>query len=426
MLHCWPFWARSEQIAPDGDWQFWLLLAGRGYGKTRVAVEWARGKAYALPGSRGFICGRTAGDVRDTLIEGESGFLAVSPPDFMPVYEASKRRLTWPNGSQATLFSAERPDQARGPSHHWGIADELAAWKYARETWDNLMLGLRLGDNPQCVIATTPRPIPIIKDLVKDTATHLTTGSTYDNRANLAIPFFRRIVAKYEGTRLGRQELHAEILDDVPGALWTRAMIDDAIVSEYPPLVRIVIAIDPQGVKGEETADTGIVAVGIDDDDNGYVLEDLTVNGSPGEWAKQALLGFDKWRADRIIAESNHGGDMVEHTIRTQRRNAPITLIRASRGKYTRAEPIAAFYEQGRVKHVGSMPLLEDQLCEWVPGEDSPDRLDALVWGLTELMPLTASRQMQTASVDFYAKAEPVIEPQPARSVAEIEAMLSG
>lgn len=419
--------ARANQIPPDWMWATWLILAGRGWGKTRTANEWAIRQAVKQPGSRGAIVSSTSADTRDIIVKGQSGILNIAQGEYLPAYNPSSRSLTWPNGSSALLFSAERPDRLRGPQFHWAVCDELAAWKYP-ETWDMLMFGLRLGQHPQVVVATTPRPTAIIKELVASSSTHLTRGNTFDNADNLAPLFLQKIAERYAGTRLGRQEIDAEILDDVPGALWTRAMIDDALAKDHPPLKRIVVAVDPQGVKGEKTADTGIVVAGIDADDNGYVLEDLTINGSPGEWASRALLGLDKYDADRIIAESNHGGDMVEYTIRTQRRNAPVTLIRASRGKYTRAEPIAAFYEQGRIKHVGSFPELEDQLVSWAPGEDSPDRLDALVWALTDLMPLLGSREMHSANVDFY-NPDHGIEPetpQMVRSAAEIERLLSG
>lgn len=399
LTYTWDFWARPKQLAPKNDWQYWMLLAGRGFGKTRAEVEWMRFKAEKMPGSRGFICGRTAGDVRDTLVEGESGILAISPLWFMPRYESSKRRLIWPNGTQATLFSAEKPDQARGPSHHWGIADELASWQYAKETWDNLMFGLRLGENPQAVIATTPRPIPIIKELVSDDATAVTTGSTYENRANLAPAFLETIVKRYEGTRLGRQELYAELLWDVPGALWTHEILERNRVKEHPSLYRIVVAIDPAVSLSEDSSETGIVVAGIDENEEGYVLDDVTVKGSPAQWAAVAVKAYDKWNADRIVAEVNNGGDMIEFTVRTaakdlaergerETRNVSFRQVRATKGKHTRAEPVSALYEQGHIHHVGSFPELEDQMCVWVPGEDSPDRMDALVWAFNELMHL--------------------------------------
>jgi len=392
----WSFWARPAQLPPAGGWTSWLILAGRGFGKTRASVEWAREQAESMPGSRGALVARTAADVRDVLVEGESGILAVSPPWFMPVYEPSKRRLTWPNGSVATLYSADKPDVLRGPQHHWAVADELAAWRF-EEAWDMLMMGLRLGQHPRVLIATTPRPTKIIKGLLTDPYTTVTRGSTYENRSNLAPAFFRQILRRYEGTRLGRQELYAEVLDDVPGALWTRATLDGNRVNAVPALQRIVVAIDPAITADDEANETGIVVAGVDEQEHGYVLEDLTVRGSPAQWAETAVQAYDRWQADRIVAEVNQGGDMVEHTVRTAARelasqgrratrNAAFRQVRATRGKHTRAEPISALYEQGRVHHVGMFAELEDQMCTWVPGEDSPDRMDALVWAMTELM----------------------------------------
>lgn len=393
----WPFWARPAQLPPAGGWTGWLILAGRGFGKTRTAMEWARLQAEAMPGCRGALVGRTAADVRDVLVEGESGILAVSPPWFMPVYEPSKRRVTWPNGSLATLYSADKPDVLRGPQHHWAVADELAAWRF-EEAWDMLMMGLRLGRHPRVLIATTPRPTKIIKDLLADANTATTRGSTFENRSNLAPAFFRQILRRYEGTRLGRQELYAEVLDDVPGALWTRDVLDAERVKAAPSaLQRIVVAIDPAATADEESSETGIVVAGVDAQERGYVLEDATVRGSPAQWAEMAVRMYDRWQADRIVAEVNQGGDMVEHTVRTAARelaerkerttrNVSFRQVRATRGKHTRAEPISALYEQGRVHHVGMFAELEDQMCTWVPGEDSPDRMDALVWALTELM----------------------------------------
>lgn len=383
ILYDWVSWARPNQIEPDGDWLTWLILAGRGFGKTRSITEWAKTQAENNPGSRGAMVGSTAGDVRDVLIEGESGIMNISPPWFMPHYEPSKRRLTWPNGSVATTYSADEPNRLRGPQHHWAVCDELAAWRYP-EAWDMLMFGLRLGERPRVAIATTPRPTPLIRDLIKDDTTHVTKGSTYDNVANLAPSFFNQIVRKYEGTRLGRQELLAEILDDVPGALWKRELFDNNRVTKAPDLVSVVVGVDPHASTGE----TGIVIAGIGGDGHGYVLDDLTTGGSPDTWAREVVTGYHRNFADRIAAEANNGGDMVIATIRTIDNNVNVKKLWASRGKYTRAEPIAALYEQGRVHHVGMFAQLEDECCTWVPGEgmDSPNRMDALVWALTELM----------------------------------------
>lgn len=386
LLHDWTFWARPEQLIPPGDWRVFLILAGRGWGKTRTGAEtvaeWVRsGKCRRIA-----LVAPTAADARDVMIEGESGLLNVGQPQERPTYEPSKRRLTWPNGAIATVFSADKPDRLRGPQHDGAWADEIAAWRYP-EAWDQLMFGLRLGDDPRVVATTTPRPIPLIKELIESDTTHVVRGSTYDNRANLAPAFFEKIIARYEGTRLGRQELYAEILTDVPGALWNRSMIEIGRVAKPPTtLRRIVVSIDPAASANEDSAETGIIVAGIGEDGHGYVLEDVSLTASPDKWARQAVSAFYVHGADRIVAEVNNGGDMVEHTLRTVDRTVPYKAVRASRGKEIRAEPVAALYEQGRIHHVGYFGPLEDQLCTWLPGEKSPDRLDALVWALTELM----------------------------------------
>lgn len=386
LWYTWEFWARPEQLAPAGSWYTWLILAGRGWGKTRSGVEYVRGKVERGEWRRVALVASTAADARDVIVEGESGFLATAPPNFRPVYEPSKRRLTWPNGAIATTYSAEKPDTLRGPQHDGALADELAKWRY-EEAWDQLLLGLRLGEDPRVVVMTTPRPTKIIKDLFKDSTTAVSGGSTYQNVANLAPAFTRKIISKYQGTRLGRQELYAEILGDNPGALWTRDTLEENRVTRIPEMKRIVVAIDPAATSGEDADDTGIVVAGLGRDGHGYVLDDLSVHVSPNEWAKQAISAYHKYQADRIVAEINNGGEMVETTIRTVERHIPYRALHASRGKQTRAEPVAALYEQHRVHHLGMFSQLEDQLCEWVPGEaESPDRLDALVWAITELM----------------------------------------
>ncbi len=410
LLYDWSFWARPKQLAPDGDWRVFLILAGRGFGKTRAITEWARSRAEQMPGSRGALVAATAADARDVLVEGESGILAVSPDWFKPHYEPSKRRLTWPNGTVATIFSADEPDRLRGPQHHWALCDELAAWRYDRDAWDMLMFGLRLGDDPRCVVATTPRPTPLIRELIADESVAVTRGSTYENRANLAPAFFAQIIKKYEGTRLGRQELLAELLLDVPGALWTRDTLEKHRKRTHPPLVRVVVAIDPAASASDASSETGIIVAGVDSRDHGYVLDDLTLKGSPAQWGEAAVLAFDHYNADRIVAETNNGGDMVAHVVRTAAeklyrdgkrpsKEVAFKQVRASRGKQTRAEPVAALDEQGRIHHVGLFAQLEDQLCTWVPGEDSPDRLDARVWAFTELMLAGEEAAAATAQV---------------------------
>jgi len=393
----WGFWARRAQIAPSGNWRYWMPLAGRGWGKTRVGAEWVRDLVErGVPKKFGIaLVGATVDDARDVLVEGESGLLNISPPWFKPEWIPSKRMLVWPNGEWARTYSGERPDRLRGKQHAYAWADELAAWRY-QETWDQLMLGLRLGSNPQCVITTTPRPTELIKALAKDPHTVLTRGSTYENAANLAQAFIDIIIKKYEGTRLGLQELYAKILDDNPAALWKRAIIDAlrdkrrTAADVARECRRIVVAIDPAVTSDETSDETGIIVAGVGEDGHGYVLEDCSGKYTPAEWARVAVWKFTEWQADRIIAEVNNGGDLVETTIRAVegRHQVAYSSVHASRGKVARAEPVAALYEQGRVHHVGSFGALEDQLCDWDPmtAKKSPDRLDALVWAMSALM----------------------------------------
>lgn len=397
MLYDWSIWRRPKQATPHGQWRTWVILAGRGFGKTRTGSEFVREQVNAGTARHIALVGATAADVRDTMIEGESGLLRVFPPDQRPRYEPSKRRITFHNGAQASAYSADEPDRLRGPNHDLAWADELAAWRYL-DAWDQLTLGLRIGDNPRSVVTTTPRPVPVIKRLVStvDGTVVVTRGSTYENVSNLAPAFIDEILKRYEGTTLGRQELHAEVLDDLEGALWQRSMLDSGRVIKHPQLKRIVVAVDPAVSNKAESAETGIVVAGIGIDDRAYVLDDLSLRGSPDEWGRAVITAYNRYSADRIIAEANQGGDMVTHTLRTVDRNAPIRLVHASRGKRTRAEPVAALYEQGRVSHVGLHGLLEDQMCAWVPDVSaSPDRLDALVWALTELM-IDGARQAPT------------------------------
>lgn len=349
--------------------------------------------------SRVALVAETAADCRDVMVEGDSGILGVHPKDFRPVYEPSKRRLTWPNGAVATLFNATEPDQLRGPQHDLGWCDELAKWRYAQETWDMLQFGLRLGDDPRQLITTTPRPIMLLKQIMRDPRSVTTRGSTFDNSTNLAKTFLDNIRAKYEGTRLGRQELEAEVLDDVPGSLWTREMLDKTRKSKsdkLPDMQRVVVSIDPAGKSQETaisdgTAETGIIVSGIGVDGRGYVLDDLSCSLSPNGWARRALSGYDMYSADAIVVETNQGGDMVKQTIQSARPGVPVIEVHASRGKVTRAEPIAALYEQGRISHVGAHAALEDQMVLFTPlgiaGETTGDRVDALVWGLSQLFP---------------------------------------
>ena len=383
------WWARPNQIAPEGDWSTWLLRAGRGFGKTRTGNEWLRERVRA-GAQRIAIIAETAADARDVLVEGQSGILAISPRAERPLYEPSKRRLTWPNGAVATLYNGTEPDQLRGPEHDTALVDELAKYAKPQETWDNLQFGLRLGIRPRTCVMTTPRPLPIMRALMKDQTVIVTTGSTFDNAANLPAQFIANIRQRYEGTRLGRQELFAEILDDAIGALWTR---ENIIAGPIPTdLRRVVVAVDPSGASGdpdEGNDSIGIVVAGLGVDGRFYVLEDATCRLSPSGWGRRTVERYGQHKADVIVAEANFGGAMVESVIRTADRNAKVKMVTASRGKAVRAEPIAALYEQKRVIHAPGMEALEDQMLQFTlsgyVGQGSPDRVDALVWALTEL-----------------------------------------
>lgn len=376
-------------MPPSGDWYVWLILSGRGYGKTRAGNEWVIKQAKNGKGPIALV-GQTKADVRDTIIElGDSSILRISPPWFMPEYEPSKRRLTWPNGIQAIVYSGDEPDQLRGPQHAKALVDELCKFKYPQDTWDNLMFGLRVGENPQTVVTTTPRPIKTLKQIYNDPRTVKSEGHTLDNKANLPPAFLKYIIEKYEGTRLGQQELAGKILADNPGALWHRTWLDDNRLSDFPPLYLVLIGVDPEASDSETSAETGIIAAGVANHggkEHGYVLEDASIKGSPQEWATAAIALYHKLKANYIVAEVNQGGDMVEAVIHSVDKNVPVKKIHASRGKEIRAEPVSALYQQGRVHHIGFFPELEDQLCEWIPGAKSPDRLDATVHVITDLM----------------------------------------
>jgi phage terminase large subunit-like protein len=395
LLHDWRFWARPNQLPPEGDWFCWMLRSGRGYGKTRAGAQWVIHRAEHGPYYPIALIGQTKADARDTMVElGESSILQISPPWFRPHYEPSKRRVIWPNGMIAVIYSGDEPDQLRGPQHGSVWVDELAKFKYPQETWDNMELGLRLGDRPQVVVTTTPRPIKIIRQVLADPDTVDVVGSSYENVANLSPRYIQRVIKRYDGTRLGRQEIHGELLTDVPGALWTHDLIDRYRVKEQPDLARIVIAIDPAASSSEESDETGIITGGIGVDGHGYVLADLSLSDTPAKWGRRAIDAYHLWRADRIVGERNNGGEMVENTLRTIRddddqpigRDVSYKSVWASRGKVTRAEPVSSLYEQGWMHHVGIFPELEDQMTTWLPGEKSPDRVDALVWCFHELL----------------------------------------
>lgn len=408
LAYCWEFYARPEQLPPTGDWQFWSYIAGRGAGKTRTGAEWVRKKV--KDGCRRIaLVAPTHDDFHKVMVTGDSGILSVCPPDNMPEYNEGKKELIWPNGAKAFGYSAEKPSRLRGPQHDAAWCDEIAGWhgnkitkpgekSRRQETWDMMLFGLRLGENPQCFVSTTPMPVDVIADLIKrglseDQAYRITRGSTYSNRGNLADKFFQSIITKYEDTRLGRQELLGELLEDVPGALWTYDMISAARVKEAPKtLQRVVVAVDPSGAASlsDEGADEiGIVVAAKGGDGDYYVIADRTMKGSPAAWARAAVTAYHDFSADKIVAERNFGGEMVNHTIAGQDHNLKVELVTASRGKAVRAEPIALLYEKGRVHHVDTLGPLEDQMIKMTPGgylgDNSPDRMDALVWALSDL-----------------------------------------
>lgn len=397
----WEIWARDDQLppasAPERAWTTWLILGGRGAGKTRAGAEWVRAEASSRrQGEDGQVprialIGETLSDVRSVMVEGVSGLLAVHPSHERPVFEPSKRLLTWANGAIAQLFSAEDPESLRGPQFTAAWCDEAAKWRYAERTWDMLQFGLRLGAAPRQVVTTTPRPTPLIKRLMADPATAVSKATTRANAANLAPGFLETIVARYRGTRLGRQELDAEILEDRTDALWPRQLIEDLRVDTAPELQRIVVAVDPPVTSGRRADACGIVVAGRGPDARAYVLADATIQGArPAGWAAAAIRAYTRFDADALVAEINQGGELVESVIRQVDPAVAIRTVRATRGKWVRAEPVAALYEQGRVAHVGTLPELEDQMCDFGPGGlsggASPDRVDALVWALTDLM----------------------------------------
>jgi len=396
VAYTWELFARPKQLAPPGNWSTWLVLAGRGWGKTRVGGEFVRGEVEAGRAGRVALVAPTAADARDVMVEGESGILAISAPSFRPKYEPSKRRVTWPNGAIATLYSADEPDRLRGPQHDLAWADEIAAWKYDQEAWDMLQFGLRLGPNPRTVATTTPRPTPFVRELRADPTTVVRGGSTYENADNLAGGFLDKVKKRYEGTRLGRQEIHAEVLDDNPGALWKLAQIDALRIRVAPELKRVGVGIDPAVSHDEASNETGIVAGGVgvcrcrgEPEMHAFILMDESGTFTPAGWAAAAIRCYDETKADRMIPEINQGGDLVEANIRANGgTHVNVRPVHAAKGKHTRAEPVAALYEQGKVHHVGAFGKLEDQMTQWNPMMDarSPDRVDALVHLLTELM----------------------------------------
>lgn len=387
------FNARPNQIAPEGEWDVWILLAGRGFGKTRSGAEWVREQVYDNNCKRIALVGETQKDLEEIMIEGVSGLLSVCMPGEIVKYTKKPVQVHFNNGAIALGYNATQPDQLRGPNFHAAWGDELAKWRYGRQTWDQLQFGLRLGTTPQVLVTTTPRPTELVKAIVggKEGKVVVTRGSTTDNLSNLAPRFIERITQRYGGTRLGRQELEGEILSDIPNSLWQQQRIDDNRVSDMPDMMRIVIGIDPAITDNEDSNMHGIIVAGLDEHQQGYIIEDGSITGSPNEWAERAIGLYDTHDADAIVVEINQGGDMVANTLRSIRNNIPVIEVRASRGKHIRAEPISAIYAQNRVHHCASFPDLEGQMCAMTShgyeGNDSPDRLDAMVWALTELFP---------------------------------------
>jgi len=398
--------ARPEQLPDDGDWSTWLYLAGRGAGKTRTAAEWIVWQAITHSKTRWAVIAPTFGDVRDTCAEGQSGILPILREyDYLNNYNRSTGTIVLKNNSRIKLFSADEPDRLRGPQHHGAWCDELAAWRYP-DTYDQLQFGLRLGQHPRTIITTTPRPTQLIRNLSKrdDGTVKVVRGSTFDNAKNLAPQALLELQARYAGTRLGRQELFGELLEDAEGALWTRSLLEDARISpdKQPPYYRIVVAIDPAVTSGENSDMTGIVVAGATPDGHYYVLEDATMRGTPEQWCRKAVDLYRKWKCDRVIAETNNGGDMVEALLRQVDSTIPYRKVTASRGKRTRAEPVSALSEQGRLHMVGGLPELEDQLVTWEPDSDiSPDRLDAMVWAVTDLIGGSVAMRSLAAMADF-------------------------
>ncbi len=405
------FWALPHQLPPEGDWRSWVCLGGRGAGKTRAGAEWVRAQVEgARPLDAGAarsvaLVGETFDQVREVMVMGESGILACCPTDRRPRWEATRRRLVWPNGAVAQAFSAQEPEALRGPQFDAAWVDELAKWKRGQETWDMLQFALRLGDDPRQVVTTTPRNVPVLKALLDSPSTVVTHARTEANRAWLAASFLREIRARYAGTQLERQELDGELLEDVEGALWSVATLEAVRMRPgevLPAFSRVVVAVDPPVTGGAASDDCGIVVAGALtegplEDWRAYVIEDATVSGaSPAEWARAAIAAMRRHRAERLVAEVNQGGDLVEQVVRQVDPLVPYRAVRAARGKSARAEPVAALYEQGRVRHLAGLRGLEDQMrlmtAQGYRGSGSPDRVDALVWALTELMILPAAQ----------------------------------
>jgi len=398
------FLARPEQLAPEGNWSTWLINAGRGFGKTEAGAQWVKERVEA--GSRSIaLIAETQKDLEEVMV---ARLLSIYPDGQKPTARFKPVRITWPNGAVALGYNGTEPDQLRGPEFDAAWVDELAKYKRARQTWDMLQFTMRAGNDPRVIVTTTPRPIPVLREIIASDRSVVTRGSTFDNAGNLPAQFLEDLKNRYGNTRLGRQELEAEMLDDLPGALWTREMFDAHRLKEAPEMRRVVVAVDPSGTGGADDNgdDIGIVVAGLGIDGRGYVLADRTCKLSPDGWGRRAVAAYHEFKADRIVAERNFGGAMVEHVIRTVDRGISYKEVTASRGKVARSEPIAALYEQGRVSHVGGLADLEDQMCligqDGYIGEGSPDRADALVWAITELMTKSQPKTTTTTVKGLY------------------------
>jgi phage terminase large subunit-like protein len=394
--HHWGFFARDAQLAPESDWRIWLIMAGRGFGKTRAGAEWVRSIAEADQRARIALVAASLAEARSVMVEGESGLLACCPPARAPQFEPSLRRLIWPSGAQAMLYSAQEPESLRGPQHSHAWCDEVGKWENsggrAIAAWDNLMLGLRLGERPRVLVTTTPRAVPLVRRLIAEEGVVIRRGRTEENSGNLSARFLRDIRRTYGKSLLARQELDGELIEDLPGALWTRALIEECREpTASVAAARVAIGVDPPASIGGDAC--GIVVCALGEDGIGRVLSDASLTrASPERWAKAVARAARAWQADRVVAEANQGGAMVKSVLHAADVALPVRLVHASRGKVARAEPVAALYEAGRVRHAGTFPALEDELCGLVAGGGyegpgrSPDRADALVWALTELM----------------------------------------
>lgn len=399
----WKFWGRPAQQAPVVVFFIWLILAGRGWGKTRTGAQWAIDQARSRPGSIGMLVAPTAMDLRDTMIHGDSGILACSPPDFRPKWEASKLRLTWPNGSRAICRTADSPERLRGPNLEWAWCDEMACWRYLQAAWDMLMFCLRKSSNPQVAITTTPRPVQLLRELVakaqlKDSKVVLTRGSSWENYWNLGARWFREVIAKAAGA-LALQEVFAHILDKVEGALWSSELLDryrivnPQLIRELKSqIVRCVVGVDPPEESGPTADECGIVAVAKTEAAKGLVLEDCSLRGKPHIWARAAYELYLRLEAEAIVIEKNTGGEMAKHTLLSVVRDGEpiprIIEVRATKAKKTRAEPISALYEEGRFSHLGTFARLEDEMMTYLPNSRrSPNRMDAMVWAAHDLFP---------------------------------------